>query len=222
MYYYVQAQGAETCKIYHFHVKIACVRGDLTIGIYIKNCVTILTCLNFSHLQSSLHLVHLLRCFFHCSKQFLNLSILMTFSVSAVFLVSPHPHQQNVSLWGFSSSRETKICHSGQDRMSREDGAQQFLVKNCWTLSGVWGDALINHPSWNGQKCVESSKKHSLKPNAASHNNTSWYTDPDGFPEHSPSKGSLYHKGPALQKVFHFGGSVRPYAPPQWWFHIVT
>ena len=30
--------------------------------------------------------IYLLRCFFHCSKQFLNLSILMPFSVSAIFL----------------------------------------------------------------------------------------------------------------------------------------
>ena len=49
-------------------------------------------------------------------------------------------------------------------------------------------------------KHVESSKK-SLKPNAASHNNASWYTNTDGFLEHSPSRGSLYYKGSALQKV---------------------
>ena len=44
-------------------------------------------------------------------------------------------------------------------------------------------------------------KKHSLKPNAASHNNASWYTDTDGFLEQSPHGGSLYYKGPALQKI---------------------
>ena len=37
-------------------------------------------------------------------------------------------------------------------------------------------------------------KNNSLKPNAASHNNASWYTDTDGFLEHSPSWGK-----PALQ-----------------------
>ena len=52
----------------------------------------------------------------------------------------------------------------------------------------------------------ESSKKNSLKSNAASHNNASWYTDTDGFLEHSPSGGSLYHKGPALQKIIPFWG----------------
>ena len=43
-------------------------------------------------------------------------------------------------------------------------------------------------------------KKNSLRPNAASHN-AKWYTDTDGFLEHSPSGESLYHKGPALQKI---------------------
>ena len=51
-------------------------------------------------------------------------------------------------------------------------------------------------------------QKNSRKPNAASHNNTSWYTDTDGFLEHSLCKGSLYYKGPALQKrIPFFGGS---------------
>ena len=44
-------------------------------------------------------------------------------------------------------------------------------------------------------------KKISLKPNATSLNTTSWYTDTDGFLEHSHRGGSLYYKGPALQKI---------------------
>ena len=36
---------------------------------------------------------------------------------------------------------------------------------------------------------------------AASLNIISWYTDTDEFLEHSPSRGSLYYKGPALQKI---------------------
>ena len=65
---------------------------------------------------------------------------------------------------------------------------------------------------WCGQVCKspvmkwanmlkESSKKNSLKPNAASHNNASWSTDTDGLLEHSPTGGSLYYKGPALYKI---------------------
>ena len=58
----------------------------------------------------------------------------------------------------------------------------------------------------------ESSKKNSLKLNSASHNNTSWYTDTDGFLEHSPSGGSLYYKGPSLQRIIlFFGGSLCKY-----------
>ena len=44
-------------------------------------------------------------------------------------------------------------------------------------------------------------KKNSLKLNAASHNTTSWYTDPDRFLEHSFSVGSLYYKRLVLQKI---------------------
>ena len=38
----------------------------------------------------------------------------------------------------------------------------------------------------------EYSKKNSLKSNAPSHNDSNWYTDADGFLEHSPSGGSVY------------------------------
>ena len=45
-------------------------------------------------------------------------------------------------------------------------------------------------------KCVERVfKKNSPKPNAASYNNASWYTDTDGFLEHSANRGSLSYKG---------------------------
>ena len=55
--------------------------------------------------------------------------------------------------------------------------------------------------------------KNSLKPNAASHNATSWYTDTDGFLEHSSSRRGLYYKWPALQKriLFFFGGGPLVY-----------
>ena len=56
----------------------------------------------------------------------------------------------------------------------------------------------------------ESSKKNSLRPNAASHNNASWHTDTNVFLEHSPSGGSLYYKGPALQKVILVLGGSSP------------
>ena len=54
-------------------------------------------------------------------------------------------------------------------------------------------------------------KKNSLKQNAASHNYTSLYTDTDGFLEHSPSRGSLYDKGPTIQKITLVFWGVSPY-----------
>ena len=57
-----------------------------TWSLLIKNCVFILTCLNFNHLQSTLHLMkYSYRDFFALLKTVLNLSILMPFSASAVF-----------------------------------------------------------------------------------------------------------------------------------------
>ena len=94
----------------------------------------------------------------------------------------------------------------------------QFLVKNWWTLSAVWAGALANHLSWNKQALWKSLQKNSLKPNAASHNNSSWYTDTGGFLEHPPSWGSLYHKGPTIQKIILvFGGCplIHPLHPYQ-------
>ena len=41
-----------------------------------------------------------------------------------------------------------------------------------------------------------------LKPNSASHNNASWYTDTDRFLKHSPTRASLYSKVPAFQKIY--------------------
>ena len=48
-------------------------------------------------------------------------------------------------------------------------------------------------------------KESSKKLNTASDNNTSWYTDTDAFLEYSPSGGSLFYKGPALQKIIPWG-----------------
>ena len=49
--------------------------------------------------------------------------------------------------------------------------------------------------------CLKSLQKYSLRLNAASHNNASWYTDTHGFLERLPSGGSLKYQGHALQKI---------------------
>ena len=75
-----------------------------------------------------------------------------------------------------------------------------------------WGSKTAEHSAGVGRCTCKSSimkwvntlkvfKKNSLKPNTTSHNNARWYTDTDGFLEHSPSRGSLYYKGPTLQKI---------------------
>ena len=73
-------------------------------------------------------------------------------------------------------------------------------------------------------KCVERIfTKISLMPNTAFHNNTSWYTDADGFLEHSPSWGSLYNKGPTLQKIILFWGDPPSYnfKDQQWYLSLL-
>ena len=52
-----------------------------------------------------------------------------------------------------------------------------------------------------GKRVERVFKKKLPKPNAASHNNTNWYIDTDEFLEHSLSRGSVYYKGPVLQKI---------------------
>ena len=54
-------------------------------------------------------------------------------------------------------------------------------------------------------KCVERVfKKISLKLNAASHNNASWYIDTDGFLEHLPSGEACTTRGPPSRRLFYF------------------
>ena len=117
-----------------------------------------------------------------------------------LFGFPPLPHQQNVSLSGLFSS--WKQSCSGQDQVNREGeawGSCHFLVKN-WTHTTVWADALINHPSWTGQRHWRNlKKKNSLKPNAASYNNASWHTNTAGF-QNTHQRRPVY-KRPTLQKV---------------------
>ena len=87
---------------------------------------------------SSFDTIHLSR-LFHCSKQFLNLLILMPFSASAV--VSPPPHQQDISLWGlFHPEKQTKKSHLGEDWVNGE--------------GGTWGHAVCGQKLLNTQRHV--------------------------------------------------------------------
>ena len=193
-------------------------RGDPK-NLFIKSCAFILTFLNISHLQSTLYLVQytyqdvfpLLRTVFW-THQFWCLLVLLS------FFISPLPHGQNVSLWGIFSSRETK-SPSGWDQVNREGGAWgpcPFWSKTA--EHSVWCRQVHSQITHNemGKRVQRVFKKNSLKRNTASHNNASWWTDPDGFLEHSPSRGSLYYKGPALWKIILSFGE-----PPLCWPYIL-
>ena len=150
--------------------------------------------------------------FSHCSKQFLNSSILMPFSASAVFCFPSFTSAKHFPWMNFSLGKQ-KESRSGWDRWIGRvgHGGHTILVKNCWTLSTVWAGTFINHHEI-GKHVERVFKKNSLKLNAASHNNASWCTDTDGFLEHSPSGGSLYYKGPTLQRIIlGFGGFPKDY-----------
>ena len=105
----------------------------------------------------------------------------------------------------FHLGKQKKV--SGRDGVNREGGAWG----SCWfwpktfehSKTGV-GRCAHKYPHEMSKYVERVFKKNSLKPNTASHNNTSWYPDTDGFLEYSPSWGSLYYKGPALQKIILF------------------
>ena len=149
--------------------------------------------------------IHLSR-LFSTAQKFLNLLILMSFSASAFFC--------------FTSSTLAKLFSFGKNK----------IKKSLRARSGEWGEGepqglclfwskTAEHSEQCGQvcllfthhemgKCIGSLNKNLLKLNAASHNHPSWYTETDGFLEHSLNGGSLYYKGPTLQKLipgFSFG-----------------
>ena len=68
--------------------------------LFIKNCVFILTRLNFSHLQSTLHSMQYTYrdVFLYCSQQFLNSLIWMPFSASAIFYFTSFTSAKHFSL----------------------------------------------------------------------------------------------------------------------------
>ena len=135
----------------------------------------------------------------------------MPFSASAVFLFHLFHIGKTFPFEDFFI-QGNKIKSLGQERVNREGGAWGsccFLVKSCSTLNTLCGQMcskITNHEM--GYTLKVSSKEISLKSNEASHN-SSWYTDTDGFLEHSPSRGGLVlQEGNSLQKIIPFGGGV--------------
>ena len=75
---------------------------------------------------SPLDAVHLLRRFFHCSKQFLNSLILMPFSTSAIFYFISSTSAKHFPLRTFFT--QGGKCPLGPDRVNREGGAQGHAI----------------------------------------------------------------------------------------------
>ena len=151
--------------------------------------------LSFSYLQNTLHLMqYTYQDVFSTAqnsvwtRQFWYLLVLLLFFVSSLL------HRQNIFLWGLLSPGETKKKSPGARLGEWErsgKGVMLFLVKNCWTLSAMWADMLINHPSWNGQTSESLQNKYTAVEHSFSQQHLLVH-DTDVFLEHSPSGGSLY------------------------------
>ena len=96
--------------------------------------------------------------------------------------------------------------------MSKEGGAGDHAIfgQKLLTTQHSVGRCARKSPSVKWANALKESSKKFPEADAASHSSASWYSDRDGFLEHSPSREGLYYKGPALQKIipgFFLGGS---------------
>ena len=118
-----------------------------------------------------------------------------------LFFVSHLSNWQNVPIWGLFSS-EKKVTQGYIKWTGRvEHGSHDICCQKQPNTQLSVGRSTHKSPIMKWVKLLKESSKNSLKLNAGSHNTTSWYTDTDGFLEHSPSRGSLYYKGLALQEI---------------------
>ena len=123
--------------------------------------------------------IHLLRRFFHCSKQFLNSSILMPFSTSAIF-VSCLPLQQNVPLWGlfFIQGNKKNVTRSETGWIGRvgQGGHAIFHQKLLNTQCSV-GRCIHNSPTIKWANALSLQKKFAeAKPSLSQHHQlVHWY-----------------------------------------------
>ena len=144
-------------------------------NLFINHCVFILTRLNFSPLQSTLHVM---QCtywdFFPLLRTGLNPSISIPSSTSAIFCFTSFTSAKRFSLrtffhWGNKKSR------LGWDRVNRKGGAgghAVFVQKLLNTQRDV-GRCAGKSPIMKWANTLKESSKNSPKLNAASHNNTS-------------------------------------------------
>ena len=111
----------------------------------------------------------------------------------------------------FFSFRETKKVSPDEVGWIGRVGHRSHTIFAQKLLNTQWGvgRCACKSPIMKWAKAM-SLQKNSLKLNAASHNNTSSYTDSAGFLEHLPSWESLYYQGPTFQKILPFLGGGTP------------
>ena len=143
-------------------------------------------------------LLVLLPCLFVC--------LCHLFHISKTF---PFDRKKNKVPWG----------EIGWIRRVGHGGHAVFHQKLLNTQRSV-GRCACKSPIMKWANTLKSLQKNSLKLDTASHNNTSWYTDTDGFLEHSPSRESMYYKGTTLQKIIHFGED--PSFTHVTWMHMMS
>ena len=135
--------------------------------------------------------IHLWRCFFHCSKQFVSFLILMPFSVSAIFLFHSSTLTKCLPLRTFFIW-ENKKSQLGWDQVNREGGAWSLLN----TKQGV-GWCTRESPIMKWANTLKTSSKKFTEAECSLSQQLQlvhWY-------RWEPSGGSLYYKEPALQKI---------------------
>lgn len=136
-----RGDGPHRTGLCHACVRHACVKGTpQTRNLFIKNCVLILTRLNFSHLQSPLHLMRL------------SSSTLMPLSASAVVCpTSSTSTKRSPSRAFFIRGNKKKVTWDlGQDQVTREGrawGSRRFGPETA--EHSVW--SLTNHPQEMGK-----------------------------------------------------------------------
>ena len=101
---------------------------------------------------SPFDVIHLLRCSFHCSKQFLNSSILMPFRASAIFFVSPFSGKCFPLRTFFIRGNKKKVTWGKIGWIGRV-GQRGHVIFGQKLLNTQCGQVLIYHPLWNGQMC---------------------------------------------------------------------
>ena len=116
-----------------------------------KHCIFILTCLNFSHLQSTLHLMqYTYQDIFSPDQNSFELDYFDAFYYFWRFLFHLFHIGKTFPLEDIFRLEKQTNKKIAQGKIGWT-GVMPFFIKNCWTFSEVWAGVLVTHPSWNGQ-----------------------------------------------------------------------